>query len=76
MPTYLFKNKETGETFEKWMYMADRETYLAENPNITQLPVSLRAVSAIGDFQNKVDGDFKSLINKISKIPGSTVDHL
>ena len=57
MPTYKFKDNNSGEEFEKWMYMADREKYLADNPNVTQMPTLLHAVSEVGNWQNKTDSD-------------------
>jgi len=32
MPTYNFRNKTTGETFEKFMSISARELFLSENP--------------------------------------------
>ena len=34
MPLYEFINKETGETFDKLMKIADKEVYLKKNPQI------------------------------------------
>ena len=53
MPTYKFKDKVTGEVFEKWMYMAQREPFLETNPNLVQVPYAPNTVSEVGDFQNK-----------------------
>ena len=73
MPTYRFQNKDTGEIFEKWMYMAEREPYLKEHPNIIQMPTILNSVSSVGDFQNKTDGGWNEVLHKVSQVPGSTV---
>ena len=32
MPTYRFENTETGEIFEKWMYMAEKEAISEREP--------------------------------------------
>ena len=64
MPTYKFKDNNSGEEFEKWMYMADREKYLADNPNVTQMPTLLHAVSEVGNWQNKTDSDWKTIVNR------------
>jgi len=37
MPIYSFKNTETGEEFDLMLKLADRETYLKENPNLKQI---------------------------------------
>jgi len=76
MPTYKFKDNNTGEEFEKWMYMADREPYLAANPHITQMPTLLHSVSEIGNWQNKSSSDWKSIINRAANVPGSNVERL
>ena len=34
MPTYEFKNKDTGEVFEKIMSYDNKVEYLKDNPNI------------------------------------------
>ena len=36
MPTYRFVNNETGEEYEDFMSISALETYLSENPNVTQ----------------------------------------
>ncbi len=46
MPTYTFKNKDTGEEFDKVMKIAEKEPYLKDNPNIS--PV-LTAPNFVGD---------------------------
>ena len=76
MPTYKFKDNITGDEFEKWMYMAERESYLAENPQLTQMPTLLHAVSEIGNWQNKTNSDWKHIINRAANTPGSTAERL
>jgi len=73
MPTYKFRNKETGEVFEKWMLMAEREPYLEANPNLIQMPTLLNSVSEVGDFQNKTDGGWNEVLHRVSKVPGSVI---
>jgi len=34
MPTYTFKNRDTGEVFDKFMKIAEKDTYLKENPHL------------------------------------------
>ena len=34
MPTYEFRDKDTGETFEKRMSMLDLDKYKEDNPNL------------------------------------------
>lgn len=37
MPLYDFKDTKTGETFEKFLSLDEREIFLNENPNIKQI---------------------------------------
>ena len=34
MPTYDFENTKTGEVFEKFISISDKEKYLKDNPDI------------------------------------------
>lgn len=54
MPTYRFENTETGEIFEKWMLMAEKEPYLKENPNLNPLMPSRMNVAEIGEWRDKL----------------------
>lgn len=76
MPIYKFKDNITGEEFEKSMYMAERLPYLEANPQLTQMPSLLHAVSEVGNWQNKTDSDWKHIINRAADTPGSTVERL
>jgi hypothetical protein len=65
MPTYTFRNKETGETYDEIMSMSRRETYLEENPQIEQIIGS----PAIGDpvrlGVRTIDDGFREVLSKI-----------
>jgi len=79
MPTYRFENIETGEIFEKWMYMADKEPYLKENPNLKPLIPSQMNVGEVGDWQNKLTSKHPSwndVLGRAAKMPGSIVKKL
>jgi hypothetical protein len=43
MPTYTFRDNNTGEQFERMMKIAEREEYLQQNPHIESLIVSAPA---------------------------------
>lgn len=76
MPTYVFRNKETGEQFEKIMRISELDTFRAENP---QLETVIQAV-AFGDptklsSTRKFDTGFKEVLQRIhEKTPGSQLD--
>ena len=76
MPTYKFKDNVTGEEFEKSMYMAERLPYLEANQQLTQMPSLLHAVSEVGNWQNKTDSDWKTIVNRAADRPNSIVDRL
>jgi hypothetical protein len=76
MPTYTFRNKETGETFDQFMTIASREQFLKENPNLETIisgaPMMMDPVRA---GVRKVDNGFKEVLQKIhSRTPGSKLD--
>jgi len=65
MPIYEFRDKQTGETWEKFLSMSAREEYLAENPNIEQVINAPALISGIAGVTHKNDGGFKDLLNRI-----------
>ena len=76
MPTYVFRNKETGEQFEKIMKISELDSFRAENP---QLETVIQAV-AFGDptklsSTRKFDSGFKEVLQKIhDRSPGSELN--
>ena len=86
MPTYRFRNMNTGKEHDKFMSNNEREKYLKTHPIITQLP---SIVAVVGDHimgvGPKVDGGFNENMQRIAaahpnspladKFGGSTVSH-
>jgi hypothetical protein len=76
MPTYVFRNKETGEQFEKIMKISELDSFRAVNP---QLETVIQAVS-FGDptklsSTRKFDSGFKEVLQKIhDRSPGSELN--
>jgi hypothetical protein len=76
MPTYVFRNKETGEQFEKIMKISELDTFRNENP---QLETVIQSV-AFGDptkmtSTRKFDTGFKEVLQRIhEKTPGSQLN--
>ena len=59
MPTYSFKNNNTGEEFDEFMGMSEKDKYLKDNPHISQLPVLFAFVGDhIMGVGPKVDSSF------------------
>ena len=76
MPTYEFRNKETGEVIEVWMKMSAKEQYLKDNPNLEQ--TLTQAPAFVGDHITiKKDSGFKEVLQKIhEKTPGSQLNRI
>ena len=76
MPTYSFRNKETGEVFDKFMRIDDRAEFLTQNPHLESIITGAPAftgdhISAI----KKYDTGFKEVLQKIhEKTPGSQLN--
>lgn len=66
MPTYLFRNENTGETFEDFMSISAREVFLNENPHITQLVNGAPLVHS-GRGMGKPDSGFRDLLKDMKK---------
>lgn len=66
MPTYRFLNNETGEEYEEFMSISALDTYLEENPNLTQL-VNGAPMIASGRGMSKPDEGFRDLLKDMKK---------
>ncbi len=77
MPTYSFKNNDTGEEFSEFMSMSEREKYLADNPHIHQLPCAPAILGrgvAMGDRMKPSEG-FRDVLKAISRAnPGNNIN--
>lgn len=75
MPTYEFKNTETGEEFEAFMKISEREEYLKTNPHIQPLvsaPMLVTSVAGMGT--HRVPDGFKEVLSKVAEAhPASPV---
>ena len=70
MPSYSFKNNETGEEWEEFFSISGREEFLEQNPHITQLPSMVSIVSDTGGIKN--DGGWGDNMQRIAEAhPGS-----
>jgi hypothetical protein len=70
MPTYEFRNKDTGEVTEAFMKISAKEQYLQDNPHLEQTMTSAPAFA--GDHITiKKDTGFKEVLQKINeRVPG------
>lgn len=68
MPTFSFKNKDTGEEFEDFMSNSAKEEFLAANPHIIQTITYAPAIAdPIQIGVTKTPDSFNSLLKNISK---------
>jgi hypothetical protein len=74
MPTYSFRNKDTGEIHDEVMRIAAREQYLLDNPQLETIITSAPAFA--GDHITiKTDSGFKEVLQKIhERTPGSQLN--
>ena len=73
MPNYTFRNKQTGEEYIETMKIAELDQYLADHPEVEQVPVLVH----VGDpwTQKKVPSGFRDVLGKIKRANrGSTVN--
>ena len=73
MPTYTFRDNNTGITFDEFMGMSERETYLKEHLHISQVPVMFAFVGDhIMGAGPKTDSGFNERMEQIANShPGS-----
>lgn len=68
MPTYSFRDKNTGEVFDKMLKISEREEFLTQNPHLESIITGAPAftgdhISAI----KKYDTGFKEVLQKINE---------
>ena len=66
MPTYRFRNNETGEEFDDFISNSRREELLEKNPHISQVPMPFGIVSTTGSIDSKTDDGWKEVLNKVT----------
>jgi hypothetical protein len=74
MPTYSFRNKDTGEIHDEFMRIAAKEQFLLDNP---QLESTITGAPAfVGDHITiKKDTGFKEVLQRIHSLtPGSQLN--
>jgi len=76
MPTYSFRDKQTGEVIERFLSFTGREEFLQQNPNLEQVHITAPAFTGDHiDGVKKYDTGFKEVLQRIhEKTPGSQLD--
>ena len=67
MPTYRFKNLNSGDEYDKFMSIDEREKYLKTHPLVTQIivPIALAGDHLMG-VGPKVDSGFNERLGQIA----------
>ena len=68
MPTYEFLDTETGEEFEVFMKISERDEYLKNNPHIQPILSAPALVTGVSTSkQNRVPDGFKEVLSKVAE---------
>lgn len=67
MPTYVFRNKETGEQFEKLMKISELDTFRVDNPQLETIIQSPMICDPVRVGVRKMDSGFKEVLQKINE---------
>lgn len=70
MPTYTFKNTDTGETRTDVLTIAGRETFLTENPGWVQVPSAPLLVSGVRGLSRLNSEGWKDTLREMKKTAG------
>ena len=74
MPTYTFKNTETGEIFDKILRMSELDQYKLDNPTHERHYEGVAPAVGYRTGTPKIPGGFKDVLNTIhERTPGSTL---
>lgn len=72
MPTYTFRDTESGEVFERVIRMSDLDAYKEGNPHLEQV---IGVPTMISGHNFKPDSNFREVLKRIKKSnPGSNID--
>jgi hypothetical protein len=66
MPLYSFIDSQTGEEFDAFMKISEREEYLAQNPHIQPIVTAAGIVSGVS-LTGKVPDGFKEVLSKVAE---------
>jgi predicted nucleic acid-binding Zn ribbon protein len=72
MPTYNFRNKDTGEETELTMSMSELDQYKKDNPQLEQFLTRAPGIARGHGNTRQFDSGFKEVLQKIDeRTPGS-----
>ena len=67
MPTYIFKNKDTGEVVEHELKMSDYDQFMEENKNLERYYDSGHMGALIRGINQKPAAGFREILTNIKK---------
>ena len=75
MPTYEFKDKETGESKELFMKISEKDQFLKDNPNLRQVILPANFITRRdGDVLKAAGGGWNEVLQKVGEAhPSSKV---
>lgn len=66
MPTYSFRDKDTGEIFDKFMKISEREEFLKNNPMYESVVTAPKVLHERGTNLKVTDG-FREALSKVKE---------
>lgn len=66
MPTYEFKDTKTGEEFEVFMKISEREEFLKNNPHIEPRLSAIAIIGGTGGYTKAPTG-FNEVLSKVAE---------
>ena len=72
MPTYSFRNIKTGEVFDKFMSMGDKDSYLSDNPDLESVMGAPSLVYSPGG--KKPDDGFREENSGLARLISQATD--
>ena len=67
MPTYRFKDHNTGEIWEDLMLISEMEKFIKKKHIELLPPTQMNIVSSVGSVDSKTDSGWKEVMSKISE---------
>ena len=78
MPTYTFRNTETGEEFEEFLQISQLSNYKHSNPHLEQIVGTPNIIGGLTKESGSLPDGFKDKLKEMKKKHplASGVDHL
>ena len=67
MPTYRFKDHNTGEIWEELMLISEMEKFTKKKHIELLPPTQMNIVSSVGSVDTHTDNGFKEVLSKVSE---------